>query len=65
MSNETGFRKARISAGLSVQQVMTALKVSDATVYNWETGSYAPRAALLPKIAQLYHCTVDELLRKE
>lgn len=33
-----GFRDARISAGLSVSQVMKNIGVSDAAVYQWETG---------------------------
>jgi DNA-binding XRE family transcriptional regulator len=41
------------------------LGVDQSTVHLWEVGKTNPRAALLPKIAQLYHCTVDDLLRKE
>lgn len=57
-----GFRKARISAGLTVAQVMEALKVSDAAVYQWETGVTHPSTKRLFEIAKLYGCTVDELL---
>ena len=57
-----GFRKARIKAGLSVAQVMDALKVSDAAVYQWETGTTTPTGKRLPEIAKLYKCSVDELL---
>lgn len=60
-----GFRQARINAGLSVRDVMSATGVSDAAVYMWETGQTRPRASLLPKIAQLYGCTIDELLRPD
>lgn len=59
------FKEARIKAGLSVANVMEALKVSDATVYMWENGVIAPRAKRLTEIAKLYGCTVDELLRSE
>lgn len=57
------FRNARIKAGLSVAQVMSALSVSDAAVYQWETGETMPNAKRLPEIARLYKCTVDELLK--
>lgn len=57
-----GFRKARLSAGLTVAQVMAALKVSDAAVYQWETGVTHPNTKRLFEIAKLYGCTIEELL---
>lgn len=59
------FRQARINAGLSVRQVMEVTGVSDAAVYMWETGQTRPRASLLPVIAKLYGCTVDDLLKPD
>jgi transcriptional regulator with XRE-family HTH domain len=35
------------------------------TVAKWETDASKPRADLLPKIADLYNCTIDELLRDD
>ena len=58
-----GFKKARINAGLSVRQVMKALNVSDAAVYQRETGVFLPSTKRLPEIAKLYGVTVDELLK--
>ena len=60
-----GFRKAREAAKMSVAQVMNALGVSDAAVYQWETGVNLPSAKRLPEIAKLYGCTVDDLLKEE
>lgn len=57
-----GFRKARVKSGLSVSQVMNSLSVSDAAVYQWETGVTMPTAKRLIEIAKLYGVTVDELL---
>ena len=57
-----GFKQARINAGLSVRDVMKSLNVSDAAVYQWETGGFLPNAKRLPEIAKLYGVTVDELL---
>ena len=60
-----GFRKARLNAGKTVSEAMTEFGVSDAAVYQWETGVYKPRASLLPKIAAFYGCTIDELLAED
>lgn len=59
------FRKARQAAQLTQAQVADALGVSGAAVALWDKGDTLPRAALLPKIAELYGCTIDELLKKE
>lgn len=56
------FKGARIKAGLSVPQVMKALGVSDAAIYQWETGATKPAASRLPHIAKLYRCSIEELL---
>lgn len=59
------FREARIAAGLSVASVTKELNVSDAAVYQWETGETKPTAKRLLEISKLYGCTVDELLKEE
>ena len=58
------FRKARLAAGLTVRDVVRALGVSDAAVYMWETGKMTPTAKRLVAVAQLYGCTVDDLLKE-
>lgn len=60
-----GFRNARIKAGLSVADVMEALKVSDAAVYLWESGKNIPKGKRLPEVAKLYGCTIEDLLKEE
>lgn len=55
---------ARRRAGLLQRQVAEALGVSMGTVAMWDTGRNKPRADMLPKIAKLYGCTVDELLQE-
>ena len=57
-----GFKEARERAGLSPVQAAERLKVSLATVYYWESGTYWPARKRLPEIAALYQCSVDELL---
>ena len=59
-----GFREARVKAGMSVAQVMEKLSVSDAAIYQWETGTTMPTAKRLVEIARLYGVTVDELLEE-
>lgn len=56
---------ARRRAGLLQRQVADALGVSLGAVAMWDTGQRTPRAGMLPKIAKLYGCTVDELLRED
>lgn len=56
---------ARRRAGLLQRQVAEALGVSMGTVAMWDTGRNKPRADMLPRIAKLYRCTVDELLRED
>ncbi len=58
-------KKARIRAGKTVQEVMKEFDVSDAAVYFWETGRTQPRVRLLPRLAEFYGCTVDELLSED
>lgn len=55
-------RDARLRAGLSVRDVMAAVGVSDASVYQWETGVTTPRPKMLLRLSELYGCTVDDLL---
>ncbi len=59
------FLSARTNAGLSQAKVARELGITDAAVCLWETGKTRPRASLLVKLAALYGCTVDELLRED
>lgn len=59
------FKIARQTAELSAKEVAEKLGVSDVCVYMWEAGEWNPRASKLPELAELYGCTVDELLKKE
>lgn len=57
-----GFKEAREQAGLSPMQAAVKLKVSLATLYNWESGRFHPTWKRMPEVAELYRCSVDELL---
>ena len=52
-------------AGISQELLANTLGLSQSTIAMWETGKNSPRANLLPKIAELLHCTVDDLLRED
>lgn len=56
------FLSARAKVGLSQMAVAKEMGVTDAAVSMWETGKTSPRATLLVKLAELYRCSVDELL---
>lgn len=58
----TGFRRERIKARKTVKEVMTALNVSDAAVYQWDTGVYKPSADKLKELADFYGCTMEALM---
>lgn len=57
------FKSERKKSGKSVAEVMKHMGVTDAAVYQWETGVTTPRTDKLIKLAEFYGCTVDELLR--
>lgn len=55
-------RKKRTERGLTQRQVADSLGVEPNTVSQWESGVREPRVCQLPKLAELFGCTVDELL---
>lgn len=65
MFDRMGFLSARESAGFTQKKVAEELGIDQSAVSLWETGKTAPRVSILVKLADLYGCTVDELLAKE
>lgn len=59
-----GLVSERKKAGLTQQQVADELGVSDSAVNQWEKGKTFPRTEFLPKLAKLFGCTVDDLLKE-
>lgn len=41
------------------------LKVSNVSVVNWEKGRNFPRYETLGKIAEIYHCSINDLLSEK
>lgn len=58
-------KELRESRRLTQSDLATSLNVGRTTVAMWEAGGSLPRAELLPKIAKLFGCTVDELLKDD
>lgn len=56
------FASARLTAGFTQKEAAARLGVDQSAVSFWESGKKTPRGALLPSIARLYGCTVDDLL---
>ena len=55
-------KELRRKAGLTQMQVAQNLSIMQSTVAKWESDDVSyPRAALLPVLADLFHCTIDEL----
>ena len=54
----------RRKALLTQEEAAEKLGMERSTVAKWETGVSSPRAGMLLRIAQLYDCTVEELLGK-
>lgn len=56
--------KARVGANLTQLQVAREIGVVREAVSKWESGQSLPRSADLPRLAALYHCSIEELLEK-
>lgn len=57
--------KFRKKANMSQLELADKLGVSQQAVAKWEAEVCFPRAELLPRLAEILGCTVDELLAKE
>ena len=55
-------RAMREKKDMSQQAVALEIGVERSTVAKWESGKSRPRAELLPKLAKLFGCSVEELL---
>lgn len=56
------FKERRKSMDLTQEEVATYLGIGRTAVSMWEVGESFPRTDMLPKLAALYDCTIDELL---
>ncbi len=58
-------KKARTDAGLTQEQVAEALGVSRQTLSNWENQKTYPDIVSVVKMSDLYHISLDHLLKEE
>ena len=56
-------KELRIARGLTQEAVAEQLGVASQTVSKWERGLRSPDISLLPKIAVLYHCSIDSMFQ--
>ena len=59
------FLSERRKAGMTQVEVSRAMGVDQSAVSFWETGVHIPRGEKLVRLAELYGCTVDDLLKEE
>lgn len=58
-------RELREAAGLSKTEVARVMEVDLAAVIRWDSGASLPRAAKLPKLADLFNCSIDALFGRD
>lgn len=54
-------KKRRLAAGLTQAELAEKIGVTRSAVALWETGRKYPRGKDIPLIANLLHCSIDEL----
>lgn len=58
-------RLIREKSGMTQLELANRIGIDRSTIAKWESGVSLPRANLLPKLASILGCTVDELLRTD
>lgn len=58
-----GIRPRRVALGLSVAEAADRLGVTRQAWSNWERGVAIPFSGLLPDLARVLACTIEELYR--
>ena len=61
----TRLKELRIEKGITQQQLADVLKVDRTTVMKWENGERETNFAMLVKIADYFHESIDYLLGRE
>ena len=60
-----GLKKHREAAGMRQQELAEKMTVTQCAVANWEYGETRPRVDKLAERAELFGCSMDELMRKQ
>lgn len=61
--DSVNIKERRKQANITQSELAASIGVGQSAVAMWETGASLPRAELLPKIASVLNCTVDDLLK--
>lgn len=65
MKIEENLRELRKQHGMSQEELAEKLEVSRQSVSKWENGSASPELDKLMQLCELFHCTLDDLLKGE
>lgn len=55
----------RVNAGLTQEQVSSALHVAKSTIVSWEAEKTFPTAKQLKTLCELYSCSMDDIFVPE
>lgn len=58
-----GIKEARIAHHHTQKELADLLKISNETIFNYESGKTTPDMLVLVNMAQLYNCSVDNLIK--
>ncbi|MGN0163411.1 MAG: helix-turn-helix transcriptional regulator [Candidatus Ornithomonoglobus sp.] len=58
-------KEKRQAVGMTQASLAAEMQVDRTTVVKWEKNEAFPRADKLPKLAEMLHCTIDELYDNE
>ena len=56
--------RLRKKQGLSQVQLAEKLNITQGAVSQWEMGLSKPKSEILPELAKVLNCTIDELFKK-
>lgn len=60
-----GIKSLRLKQKLTQSELAEKLGVKQTAIAMWETGMNYPRAEMLPLIAKILNCTIDELYAEQ
>lgn len=57
-------KKLRKKRNLTQAELSEKINLSQSAVAKWENGECMPKAEMLPKLAKILNCSIDELFDK-
>ena len=58
-------RVLRKKAGLSQNELAEKMNLGQTAISMWENGTNFPKSEMLPRLAEVLGCTIDDLFDKE